>query len=90
MDNSQENEIMMKSVEEEIDKSIVDEKEVKTNELNPHEVYDAALSRIEGNNQNNNEQINTVSPVEKVNCPNCGVPIKKDIALCPFCGKETK
>ena len=62
-----------------------------TNVLNPHQVYDAALSRIQGStNTETATQNTTATPVEKVNCPNCGVPIKKDIALCPFCGKPTK
>ena len=84
MNNNEENNINMTSEE--------NKKEVEnTNVLNPHQVYDAALSRIEGStNTETATQNTTATPVEKVNCPNCGVPIKKDIALCPFCGKPIK
>ena len=61
------------------------------NEIKSTELYDASLSHIQTVEYNKTpEQQETNIQVEKINCPNCGTLINKDIALCPFCGKQTK
>ena len=57
-------------------------------ELKSNEVYDASNAAIEAKLHKNEFIEQPTIQVEKVNCPNCGVLINKDIKVCPFCGKE--
>ena len=61
------------------------------NEIKSTELYDASLSHIQSIEYNKvSEQSNENEQVEKINCPNCGTLIKKEIVMCPFCGKQIK
>ena len=65
--------------------------EKMVNEIKSTELYDASLSHIQSvEYQKTYEQSNENIQIEKINCPNCGTLIKKEIAMCPFCGKQIK
>ena len=84
--------------QEEIKNKMTPEKKVITQQVLEEEsktatqTYDAALVNME-RTTNDNQSINTNSQVDntqKIACPKCGVQIKSDVAICPFCGQQIK
>ena len=62
--------------------------EIDLTELKSNEVYDASNAALEAKLHKEENIAQSSVQVEKVNCPNCGVAINKEVKVCPFCGKE--